>query len=304
MIFNTILLIAFQMICVKSFFTDVPTGYIGVYSILNEIQDKPLTTFSWFVPMYSKVTLVKYIQDSDYIEDTRCVTVEGVETVVPRIEIANEIKPDYLIKIVKLYGFNYDKVLVVNPLAQRIREICASRTVDELTQSGFHELDDMLKTWTQAENDNLGTGIKINYVRLSQLTIPKELKDKKLALAEEKANKILAEEKIKRVKTEKESEMFIAQRNSEIKAAEATKNNEIMISNMKAKQQEQYIQNEMIVASAIANAEKIREEARALMEMYAIPDYANVKKVEALSQNQKIYYGDRLPINFPLLQQN
>ena len=64
---------------------------------------------------------------------------------------------------------------------------------------------------------------------------------------------------------------------------------------MKAKQEEQIIQNEMIVAAAKANAEKTRLEAEGIRSMYEIPGYSEVKIAEAISQNQKIYYGDKLP---------
>jgi hypothetical protein len=184
-----------------------------------------------------------------------------------------------------------------------MREICAERTVDELTQSGFHELDDLLKTYIQSDNDRLKTGIQINYVRLWQLTIPQELKNKKLLLAEEKANKILTEEKNKRIKTEKEAELFIAQQDGEIKLEQINKQNKMMLLNMEAKQSEQKLINEMTIEAAIANSEKVKLEAAALVNLYNIPGYTEIEIAKSLSNNQKIYYGEKLPMNFPLLQQ-
>ena len=61
---------------------------------------------------------------------------------------------------------------------------------------------------------------------------------------------------------------------------------------MRAKQQEQRIQNEMIVEAARANAEKIIMEANALQSMYGIPGFVDIEKAKAISTNQKIFYGE------------
>jgi hypothetical protein len=35
--------------------------------------------------------------------------------------------------------------------------------------------------------------------------------------------------------------------------------------------------------------------------MYGIPGWKEVEQARALAGNQKIYYGDKLPVNYPLL---
>ncbi len=284
------------------FMTTIPSGYVGVHSYLNQIQADPILSTTLYLPGISSIKLVKFVQDADSVANIKCVTKEGVDTIVPYIEIANEINPNNVVNTIRQYGFNYDTVLVVDPLAQKMRELCAERTVDELTQSGFHELDDLLKNDIQEQNDLLNTGIQINYVRLHQLTIPQELKNKKLLLAEEKANKILAEEKNKRIKTEKEAELFIAQQDGEIKLEQVNKQNKILILNTETKVQEQKLHNQMIIDTAMANSEKIKLEAEALVNLYNIPGYTDIEIAKATSNNQKIYYGETLPTNYPLLQ--
>lgn len=303
MLFFSLLIICAYISQTNAFMTTVPTGYVGIFSKLGQIQDQVIISFTWYLPGISSVTLVKYVQDADTVANIRCVTKEGVDTIVPYIEIANEIDPKRVVNTVKQYGYQYDTVLVVDPLAQKMREICAERTVDELTQSGFHELDDILLKYIQSENDRLKTGIQINYVRLWQLNIPQELKNKKLLLAEEKANKILAEEKNKRIKTEKEAELFIAQQDGNIKLEQINKSNQMMLLNMEAKQTEQKMINQMTIDAAVANSEKIKLEADALLNLYNIPGYTDIEIAKAISNNQKIYYGEKLPMNFPLLQQ-
>ena len=121
------------------FMTTIPSGYVGVHSYLNQIQADPILSTTLYLPGISSIKLVKFVQDADSVANIKCVTKEGVDTIVPYIEIANEINPNNVVNTIRQYGFNYDTVLVVDPLAQKMRELCAERTVDELTQSGFHE---------------------------------------------------------------------------------------------------------------------------------------------------------------------
>jgi len=77
-----------------------------------------------------------------------------------------------------------------------------------------------------------------------------------------------------------------------------------MILNMIAKKEEQRIQNVMNVEAIKANAEKIIMEANALQSMYGIPGYIDIEKAKEIALNQKIYYGEKLPVNYPLLNGN
>lgn len=294
-----------------AFFTRIPEGHVGVYSEMGQIQDKTITQSSFYIPFYSTVYTVKHIQDRDEVAKTVCVSSEGVTAVVSVIEIANEINPRKVVSTIRRYGFEYDKVLVVNPLAQYMREICANLTIDEIEITRFHEHDDRLKREIQRQNDDLQTGIIINYVRVSGIIIPDEIKAKRLELAKEKANKILAEEKMKRIEIEKASEVLVAKRDNDIKAENTKRENERFIQSAQAEREKKQIDNAILLEAtqtnvqrikleAIANAEKMELEARALRELYSIDGYADVQKVQAISdRTSMIYYGDKIPAYMP-----
>lgn len=248
------------------------------------------------MPVYSEVDLVKYIQDFDEISSLKCVSKEGVDIIIEKVIISNRIDPIHIIDTTRAYGTHtYDKILVTNPVSQKFRELCAERTVDEIEITDFHKLDDLIRTEIQEQNNRLGTGITVDWVRISGVVVPREIKEKRLALASEKANKILAEEVMKRTKLEKENEQFISQKDSEIKLQKAANANKEMILNIEAEREKKTIENMIIVDAARANAEKIRMEADALGSMYQIPGYTEVEKMKAISSNSKIYYGDKLP---------
>ena len=288
-------------------FTTIPEGYVGVYRIMNKIQDVLITDYTFYNPIVSDITLVKIIQDNDHVENVKCVSKEGVNLNIPNIEIANKIKKDHVLDVIRNYGFDYDKKLVVRPLAQYMRELCAERTVDEVEITDFHLLDDFLKNEIQRQVDAIDSGITIDYVRVTTVDVPPQIKEKRLKLAEEKANKILAEEAMKRTEIEKNTQAMVAKRDNDIKMETTKMENERLLQNAEAERQRRSVENQMLLEStqttvqkirleAEANAHKMELEAKGLRMLFEIPEYANVKKMESISDNTRmIYWGDSLP---------
>lgn len=265
--------------CASAVYTAIPSGHVGVYSWMGQIQDEPLHGVQAYNPLTSNIQHVKYVQDTDRLTDVRCVSKEGVNINVPSIEIANSIDPNFIISVVRRYGFEYDKVLVLNPLGQRMRELCAERTVDEIEITDFKELDDLLKEEIQKQVNQVSSGITIDWVRITNVIIPDAIKQKRLELAAEKANRLLAEEHAKRVAVEKQTEAFVQKADNERALAATT------------------LQAEQIQRLAIANAAADELSAGAMAKFYQIPGYAEVLKIQALSGNMKVYFGDHLPGN-------
>ena len=286
----------------------IPEGHVGVYSINGQIQDKLITSTTFYSPSFSKIELVKFIQKENTTGWLTCIVKYGIHLNISEIKIGNRIDKEKIIPIVKLYGYDYDTKLVVNPLAQYMRELCTTLTVDEIEITEFHKLDDLLREEIQRQNDAINSGITIDYVRVATVDVPKEIKDKRLKLAEEKANKILAEEVMKRTEIEKSSEALVAKRDNERMIENANKANEMMIKNIEAEKQKKSVENSMaleatqtkvqeIKLEAIANAEKMELEAKVLRELYNVPEYANVQKAQALSDKAVIYFGEKIPNN-------
>jgi hypothetical protein len=296
---NEILIIIIGLVLLnvcKACFVIIPTGYVGVYSYLGQIQNDTINQSSFYNCIFGDVKKVKYVPDSDYREDIKLVSSEGIEMTILKVEISNSIDPNKVIYVAKKYGaLEYDTTTVIAPMAPFLREMAAVRTIDQFQITDFDKLDDILKNHIQKLNDDLDTGITIHYVRISGIEVPKEIKEKRLKLAEEKNNKILAEEELKRTRILKEKEMYVAQQDQAIKMETAMKTNEIMVMNMEAEKKKKTIENSILIETAQANAQKIRLEAEALMSMYTIPGYTEVEKMKAISGNTKIYWGNDLP---------
>lgn len=308
--FNFIIIITLINISlVNGMFTTVPEGYVGIYRVMGQIRDDLITQFSMYLPLYSDITLIKYIQDTDHVTNVKCVSKEGVDINIPDIEIANKINKEKVVDMVRLYGFDYDTKLVVKPLAQYMRELCAVRTVDQIEIDDFHMLDDLLKNEIQRQVDSIESGITIDYVRVTSVMVPPQIKEKRLKLAEEKANKILAEEAMKRKEVEKATEALIAKRDNDIKMENTKMENDRLFQHAEAERKRKSIENAIILEAtqtnvqrikleAQANAEKMELEAKGLRLLFDIPEYANVKKFEAISdKTEMVYWGNQLPTN-------
>jgi regulator of protease activity HflC (stomatin/prohibitin superfamily) len=293
---------------VQSLFTTIPQGYVGVYYWFNQIQPNLITGPTFFMPIIGSISLVKYIEDADEVFNIKCVSKEGVDINIKSIQIANEIDRNNVIDVVTRFGLDYDKKLVTNPLEQKMREICANMTVDELEIHRFYELDDLLKSDIQEQAKLKNTGIIINWVRVTGINVPVEIKAKRLALASEKAEKILVEEQNKRALIIKEQEEIIAKKDAEIRIQKAKSHNEELLMNMQAEQQRKSVEFSILVDEGRARAEKIKLEADALLAMDKLNNYYSLEKTKAFADGTKmIYWGDSLPkfiISSDMIQHN
>jgi regulator of protease activity HflC (stomatin/prohibitin superfamily) len=287
---------------VNSYYVTIETGFVGVQYVWNKVSENILEPgLQFYNPITTKISIVETRPQKDSVSNVECGTNDGLKLMFDSIEVGNILSSKYVFNTISRFGLNYDKHLVTDLVRHQINVICSKKSAHQIAIEEFDSLDDLMKEFIQSENDRQESGLVINFVRLTKPKLPESIEKNYLALAEERTMKKVLEEKKERIRTEKESELIIAEKDNEIRVKNSEKTNEIMILNMRAKQEEQRIQNEMIVEGAKANAEKIIMEANALQSMYGIPGYVDVEKAKAIAPNQKIYYGDKLPLNYPLL---
>lgn len=297
MFIKTIIFVTLS-ITVNAVYTTIQEGHVGILKEWGTVTNQYDAGFLWWYPVTWKYSLhpIKYIEDNDKRNDVKCVSKEGVDITIKSIEIANKIDKNSVIKTVKLYGLDYDDRLIMNPSEQKMREMCAEMTVDEIEITRFKELDDILKQDIQAQLDEKDLGITITWVRITGIVVPAEIKAKRLALASEKAEKILVEEKNKRLTTEKIHEEAIAKKNAEIELAKAKSVNDIKLANAQSEREIKSIEYLSLVEEGKARAEKIREEASALQAMDGLVNYYKLEEMKALAEGSKlIYWGNSLP---------
>jgi len=300
-----ILLLTFCLQANAFWYKSLPSGHVGVSIRMGEITPPLLQPgFNAYNALTTSVLIVETRPQTDEVLDVPCGTNDGVQVLIRKIEVGNQLEQQHVLKVISEYGPDYDKYLVTDLVKAQITVICSKMSAQQVAIDQFDTIDDLLVKFIQDENDKKETGLKIHFVRLTRPELPKALNDNYLALAQEKTLKKVLEEKKARIRTEKESEQIIAEKDNEMKYRNNEMQNKILVQNMLAKQEEQKINSAIIIEAAKANAEKIMLEAKALSAMYGIPGYKEVEQAKALAVNQKIYYGEKLPVNYPLLNNN
>jgi hypothetical protein len=88
---------------------------------------------------------------------------------------------------------------------------------------------------------------------------------------------------------------MVARKDNDMKMEMVRHENDVLLSRIQARKEEQTINNHIIVETAKANAEKLTLEAQALQAMHNVRGYVELKQAEALSHNTKVYWGEKLP---------
>lgn len=304
MIFSIFILLC-GLVSTQSVYVTIETGFVGVEYRFNKILDHTLDPgLQFYNPVTSRIEFVETRPQKDSVTNVECGTKDGIKLMFDLVEVGNMLSKDFVIPTISRFGQFYDRHLVTDLVRHQVNVMCSKKTAHQIAIEEFDTLDDETKDFIQSENDRQNSGLQISFVRYSKPKLPPSIEQNYLALAEERTMKKVLVERHERIQVEKNNEKLVALADNQIKSQNADGQNAIMILNIRAKQEEQSIQNTMIIEAARANAEKIILEANALQSMYGIPGYVDVKKAEAIAPNQKIYYGDKLPAYYPLLNGN
>ena len=268
---------------------NIETGLVGVKYVWNEITPPLLEPgFNAYNKITTSIVEIEIRRQTNEVVDVPCGTNDGVNVIIRKIEVGNQLDKQHVLNVVASYGPDYDKYLVTDLVKAQITIICSKMSAQQVAIDNFDTIDDLLVKFIQDENDKKETGLKIHFVRLTRPELPKVLNDNYLALAQEKTLKKVLEEKKHRIRTEKESEQIVAEKDNEIKFKNNEMQNKILVQNMLAKQEEQKINSAIIIEAAKANAEKIMLEAKALSAMYGIPGYMEVEQAKAHYQSENL----------------
>lgn len=285
--------------------TSIPSGYVGVYKTWQKYDIEAGVIYPSLVcynPVWTSVVHVETRPQTDVVTNVKCGSSDGVILEIDKIEVGNQLSSASAIETITKYGEQYDRFLVMDSVVHKLTEHCSKLTAQALVIDQFDKIDDVLRAELQKVNDEYSSGVTIRFVRLTKPRFPSEMQKHFMDLANEKTHKKVLEQKMESERVKKATEMLMAQKDNEVKMAAVEHQNLVIIAQVQARQEEQRINNAIIIETAKANAEKIMMEAQALRAMYDIPGYTDVKIADALSANQKIYFGDKLPTHsFTLL---
>jgi len=277
----------------------VPEGHVAVYYRGGALLDRMESPgFHVKLPGITQVSYVQTTVQTDNVRNIPCGTAGGTVIAFERIEVVNQLQADAVHSIVKNYTTEYDKTWIYDKIHHEVNQICSRSTLEEMYISKFDSLDETLRDSLQRDINVYAPGITIIAIRVTKPTIPAAIRQNYEAMEGERTKLMVAEQTQrlveKQAETDRKRALIEAQTLADVEAVELERE-------LKAKQNAakiEAIDNEIEAARARvqADAELYRASKEAEANRVRLtPEFLQLEAVRALSNNTKVFWGDKLP---------
>merc|ERR1740129_1059637 len=253
------------------------------------------------IPFLTHVRNIQTTLQTDEVKNVPCGTSGGVMIYFDRIEVVNVLQHGAVYEIVKNYTADYDRALIFNKVHHELNQFCSGHSLQEVYIDLFDQIDENLKNALQNDLLEMAPGLKVHAVRVTKPKIPEAIR-KNFELMEAEKTKLLISTQRQRV-IEKDAE-------TERKKAVIEAEKEAQVAKIKYEQnileKESFATMEKITDSihlakehtkTDADFYKIQKQAEA-NNLLLTPEFLELKKIEAISTNNKVYFGPDIPNMF------
>merc|ERR1719348_260303 len=211
------------------------------------------------------------------------------------------LQPTAVYDIVKNYTADYDKPLIFDKVHHELNQFCSAHNLQEVYIEKFDQIDENLKAALQSDLTEMAPGLKVLSVRVTKPKIPEAIRKNYELMEAEKTKLLISSQRQKVIEKDAETERKKA-------VIEAEK--EAQVAKIK------YEQN-ILEKESVATMEKItdtihlaKERTKTDAEFYKIQkqaeankllltqEFLELKKIEAISSNNKVYFGPDIPNMF------
>merc|ERR1719318_1246575 len=253
------------------------------------------------LPFVTSVRNIQTTLQTDEVKNVPCGTSGGVMIYFDRIEVVNVLQPGAVFEIVKNFTADYDKPLIFDKVHHELNQFCSAHNLQEVYIEKFDQIDENLKASLQNDLTQMAPGIKVMSVRVTKPKIPESIRKNYELMEAEKTKLMISTQRQKVIEKDAETERKKA-------VIEAEK--ESMVAKIR------YEQN-ILEKESFATMEKItdsihlaKEHTKTDAEFYKIqkqaeanrllltPEFLELKKIEAISNNNKVYFGPDIPNMF------
>uniref|UniRef100_A0A5B7A8A2 Putative erlin-1 n=2 Tax=Davidia involucrata TaxID=16924 RepID=A0A5B7A8A2_DAVIN len=277
----------------------VPEGHVGVYwrggALLRTITDPG---FHLKIPLITHFEPIQVTLQTDLVRDIPCGTKGGVMINFEKIEVVNRLHKDYVYETLHDYGVQYDNTWIYDKIHHEINQFCSAHSLQQVYIDMFDQIDEKMKDALQTDCTHYAPGIEIISVRVTKPSIPESIRRNFEQMEEERTKVLIAIERQRVAEKEAETQKKIA-------ISEAEKNAQVSKIQMEQKlmekdsaRQQEEIANEMYRAreKSLADAYfyQAMKEAEA-NKLKLTPPYLELKFIEAISNNSKIFFGNKVP---------
>ncbi|KAL1229075.1 Erlin-1 [Trichinella pseudospiralis] len=280
----------------------IEEGHVGVYyrggALLRSIS---YPGYHLMFPVLTSVRSVQVTMQTDKVTNVPCGTSGGVIIYFERIEVVNILDVNRVYDVVKNYTVDYDKTLIFNKVHHEVNQFCSVHSLQEVYIDLFDQIDESLKTTLQSELNTIAPGLNVHAIRVTKPKIPETIRQNYEQMEAEKTKLLIAEQHQKLVEKEAETErkraIIEAEKVAQIAKIEYAQ--KILEKESLKKISELEDQTYLAKVKSQADAEyykaiKTAEANKALLSA----EYLELKRIEAVSNNNKVFYGTSIPNMF------
>ncbi|GBN10518.1 Erlin-2-B [Araneus ventricosus] len=280
----------------------IEEGHVGIYYRGGALLKETSTPgFHMMIPFITTYRSIQVTLQTDEVKNVPCGTSGGVMIYFDRIEVVNILTSTSVYDIVRNFTADYDKALIFNKVHHELNQFCSVHNLHEVYIDLFDQIDENLKTALQKDLNNMAPGLFIQAVRVTKPKIPETIRKNYELMEGEKTKLLIAVQRQKVVEkdaeTERKKAVIEAQKNAEVAKIQY----EQKIMEKESLKKMSLLEDEMAFSRAKTRAESEAYYKKQLAEgnkLLLTPEYLELKKLEAISQNSKIYFGTDIPTMF------
>merc|ERR1712117_932177 len=286
------LVLAITIACIADSVHTVDEGTVGVYYKYGALNDKiSHPGVAWKQPFVTTVEQVTIRPRTDVLDPVNAVTKDGINMVFKDIQILTDVQENNIVELIRKFGKDFRKALVFDRVREEVRLFSAGHNIDEVYNTKFMEMVDVVKTETERNIKRLSE----SSVEILNLVIPKpEIPDGIAAnykrVKVQWTEQLVATQQQKTEKIKKETESMLAVQDAE----RQKKVLEIDI-------QKDILRKEGENSLADVEAYKKLKQAEANKELYS-EQYIRLEMAKALSNNTKFFFSGETSVLGGLLQ--
>merc|ERR1719333_734716 len=280
----------------------IDEGHVGVYFRGGAmLQSMSTPGFHMMIPFLTIVRNIQTTLQTDEVKNVPCGTSGGVMIYFDRIEVVTVLQNTAVFDIVKNYTADYDKPLIFDKVHHELNQFCSGHTLQEVYIELFDQIDENLKNALQADLLEMAPGLKVHAVRVTKPKIPEAIRKNYELMESEKTKLLISTQRQKVIEKDAETERKKA-------VIEAEK--EAMVAKIKYEQNIQEKESMQKMEKITDSIHLAKERSRADAEFYKIQklaeanrllltkEYLDLKKIEAMAVNNKVYFGPDIPNMF------
>jgi hypothetical protein len=203
--------------------------------------------------------------------------------------------------IVRNYTVEYDKPLIFNKIHHEVNQFCSVHSLQEVYINLFDQIDENLKMALEKDLNVMSPGLYVQAVRVTKPKIPESIRHNYEQMEAEKTKLLIATEHQKVVEKEAETSRKLAIIEAEKihMVAKISYDQQIMEKETQKTMSQLEDQTHLARMRARADADfygnqKASESNRVLL----TKEYLELRRIEAIATNNKIYYGASIPQAF------